>query len=59
MPEVPAWQGSFIELGGRLVDSGFVTAEDLEAIINRFDDTSCALIVHGPTMHSVTGRTPS
>ncbi|SFS79854.1 methyltransferase domain-containing protein [Saccharopolyspora flava] len=58
MPDIPAWQDSFIELRDRLIDAGLATAEQIDDVIARFDDPDCDLVVHGPTMHSVVGTKP-
>ncbi|WP_145739029.1 class I SAM-dependent methyltransferase [Saccharopolyspora dendranthemae] len=58
VPDIQAWRQQFVEVGPRLVQGGWVTAEQVDSVIARFDDPNCDLVVYGPTLVSVTGRKP-
>ena len=58
VPDVRAWRQQFVEVGPRLVEGGWVTAEQVASVIARFDDPTCDLVVHGPTLVSASGRKP-
>lgn len=59
IPEIPAWRTQIVEIREPLIATGLVTPEQIDEVIAGFDDESCRLVVHGPTMVSVRGRKPA
>lgn len=58
MRQVPNWQTQFVELRERLVNARLASIADVDKVIADFDDESCDLIIHGPTLVSARGRKP-
>lgn len=52
------WQPQFVELRERLIEAGLVSAEEVDKVIADFEDETCDLVVHGPTLVSARGRRP-
>ncbi|QFU89860.1 class I SAM-dependent methyltransferase [Amycolatopsis sp. YIM 10] len=56
MPEVLSWQAQFVQFRERLIDAGLVSPAEVDKVIADFDDDTCDLVVHGPTLVSARGR---
>lgn len=58
MPQVPSWQTQFVEFRERLINARLVSTADVDKVIANFDDQTCELVIHGPTLVSARARKP-
>lgn len=58
MSDNTALRSTFVGLRERMTEAGIATREQIDAVIAKFDDPECDVMLHGATMVSVCGRRP-
>jgi len=58
IPQVRSWQTQFVQFRERLIEARLVSPTEIDKVIADFDDETCDLVVHGPTLVSARARKP-